>query len=170
MDFKTNSAHVELKCGFCFLYRLLGEIKISQSTFICPFTDNMSFHRFLGPDYDSALIKQFYIKPCVVLQYLKNDITFWSTSWQNQQNDFAPSEDRSASASTQSDQSLCCPHDQTFDPWLPTEHPAKTLIRLSGRPGWSESLLGTHIIKLVLTWGGSFLKNDITVYTFDDLA
>ena len=32
---------------------------------------------------------------------------------------------------------------------------AKTLIRLGGCPGWSESSLGTHVILLVLSWGGS---------------
>ena len=32
---------------------------------------------------------------------------------------------------------------------------AKTLIRLGGRPGWSESLLGAHAILFVLSWGGS---------------
>ena len=32
---------------------------------------------------------------------------------------------------------------------------AKTLIRLGGCPGWSESLLGAHAISLVLSWGGS---------------
>ena len=32
---------------------------------------------------------------------------------------------------------------------------AKTLIRLGGCPGWSESLLGAHAILLVLSWGGS---------------
>ena len=36
----------------------------------------------------------------------------------------------------------------------------KTLIRLGIRPGWSESSLGTHVILLVLSWGGPnvFLK------------
>ena len=32
---------------------------------------------------------------------------------------------------------------------------AKTLIRLGGCPGWSESSLGTQIILLVLSWGSS---------------
>ena len=32
---------------------------------------------------------------------------------------------------------------------------AKTLIRLGGCPGWSESSLGAHAILLVLSWGGS---------------
>ena len=33
---------------------------------------------------------------------------------------------------------------------------AKTLIRLGGCPGWSESSLGAHAILLVLSWGGSY--------------
>ena len=35
----------------------------------------------------------------------------WAATWQNQQNDCPPSED---SASAQSDQSLHCPHEETF--------------------------------------------------------
>ena len=37
---------------------------------------------------------------------------------------------------------------------------AKTLIRLGGRPGWSESLLGAHAILLVLSWGSSYYLLD----------
>ena len=33
----------------------------------------------------------------------------------------------------------------------------KTLIRLGGCPGWSESSLGAHATLLVLSWGGSFI-------------
>ena len=41
---------------------------------------------------------------------------------------------------------------------------AKTLIRLGGCPGWSESLLGAHAI-LVLSWGGLFLpKSALSTY------
>ena len=32
---------------------------------------------------------------------------------------------------------------------------SETLIRLGGCPGWSESSLGTKVILLVLSWGGS---------------
>ena len=49
---------------------------------------------------------------------------------------------RSAWASAQSDQSLRCPHYESLVPELPTERSAKTLIRLDGCPGWSESSLG----------------------------
>ena len=38
-------------------------------------------------------------------------------------------------ASAQSDQSLRCRHDETFDPSLPIERTMKTLIRLGGCPG-----------------------------------
>ena len=40
--------------------------------------------------------------------------------------------------------SLRCPREETLGPWLPTERTTKTLIRLGGCPGWSESLLGIH--------------------------
>ena len=51
---------------------------------------------------------------------------------------------RSAWASAQSDQSLRCPHEESLGPELPIERTAKTLIRLGGCPGWSESSLGAH--------------------------
>ena len=51
---------------------------------------------------------------------------------------------RSAWASAQSDQSLHCPHEETLDPYLPNERTAKTLIRLGGCLGWSESSLGAY--------------------------
>ena len=62
---------------------------------------------------------------------------------------------RSAWASAQSDQSLRFPHEESLDPYLPIERTAKTLIRLGGCPGWSESSLGAqsfwwfcHFVKL----------------------
>ena len=51
---------------------------------------------------------------------------------------------RSAWASAQSDQSHRCLHEESLCPYLPTEHTAKTLIRLGRCPGWSESSLGAH--------------------------
>ena len=51
---------------------------------------------------------------------------------------------RSAWASTQSDQSLRCPHEERLSPYLPTERTAKTLIRQGGCPAWSESSLGAR--------------------------
>ena len=50
---------------------------------------------------------------------------------------------RLAWASAQSDQSLRCPH-EALGPYLPIERTAKTLIRLGGCLGWSESWLGAH--------------------------
>ena len=52
---------------------------------------------------------------------------------------------RSACASAQSDQSLRFLSEDALDPCLPTERPAKTLIRLRGCAGWSESSLGAHV-------------------------
>ena len=80
----------------------------------------------------------------------------WATAWQNQQNDLcAQRRLRSAWASAQSDQSQRCPPEAKLGPKLPTERRAKTLNRLGGCPGWSESSLGTKVILLVLSWGGS---------------
>ena len=61
----------------------------------------------------------------------------WAATWQNQQNNCAPSKD-----SDQPDQSLRCPHEESLGPKLPIECTGKTLIRLGGCPGWSESSLG----------------------------
>ena len=83
--------------------------------------------------------------------------TVWAASWQNQQNGMcAQRRLRSAWASAQSDQSLHCPHEESLGPGLPIECTVKTLIRLGGCPGWSESSLGTHAILLVLSRGGSY--------------
>ena len=74
---------------------------------------------------------------------------------------------RSAWASAQSDQSLHCalngyPRTQAF--FMRT---AKTLIRLGGCPGWSESSLGAHVILLVLSCGGSNRKCFCCVNVYD---
>ena len=47
-------------------------------------------------------------------------------------------------ASTQSDQSLRCPHEESLGPKLPIKPAAKTMIRLGRCSGWSESSLGEH--------------------------
>ena len=81
--------------------------------------------------------------------YKQGDLN-WAASWQNQQNGMC----------AQSDQSLCCPHEESLGPYLPIERTVKTLIRLGGYPGWSESSLCTYAILLVLSWGGSiYCKN-----------
>ena len=67
---------------------------------------------------------------------------------------------RSAWAFAQSDQSLHYPHEESFGPQIAIKRTAKTLIRLGGCPGWSESSLGAHAILLVLSWGGSFVKQN----------
>ena len=68
---------------------------------------------------------------------------------------------RSAWASAQSDQSLRCPHEESLGPKLPNKRTAKTLIRLGGCPGWSESLLGAQLLcwfwqvaAQILVWKG----------------
>ena len=66
---------------------------------------------------------------------------------------------RSAWESAQYYQSLCYLHEEALCPQLPIERTAKTLIRLGGCPGWSESSLCAHVILLVLLRCGSFNKN-----------
>ena len=58
--------------------------------------------------------------------------------------------------SDQPDRSLHCPHEETSGPKLPIKRTVKTLIRLGGCPGCSESLLGAHATLLVLSWDGSY--------------
>ena len=80
----------------------------------------------------------------------------WVTSWQNQQNDFcAQWRLRSAWASAQSDQSLCCGLNGYLRTQFCFRRTALSLIRLGGWPGWSESSLGAQIILLVLSCRGS---------------
>ena len=52
---------------------------------------------------------------------------------------------KSVHASTQSDYSLPCPHEETLHPSLSRMCPVKILIRLRECAGWSESSLGAHI-------------------------
>ena len=52
---------------------------------------------------------------------------------------------------TQSDQSLCCPHEETLGRWLPIKGTAKT-----DQTGRMPSLCWAHVILLVLTCGSSF--------------
>ena len=42
----------------------------------------------------------------------------------------------------------------------------KTLIRLGGCPGWSESSLGAHAILLVLSLGGSYSRTNVDITTY----
>ena len=51
---------------------------------------------------------------------------------------------RSAWTSSQSDQSLRCPHEESLGLKLPSDRTSKTLIRLGRCPGWSESSLGAY--------------------------
>ena len=57
--------------------------------------------------------------------------------------------ERKKTASAQSDQSFRCPREESLGPYLPTERTLKTMIRLGGCSGWSESSLGAKIILLV---------------------
>ena len=58
--------------------------------------------------------------------------------------------------------SLRCLHEEALGHWLPIIRTAKTLIRLGGCPGWSESLLGAQVVLLVLSCGGSIIISKYT--------
>ena len=64
---------------------------------------------------------------------------------------------RLAWVSAHTDQSLRCPYEESLGPLLATERTAKTLIRLGGCPGWSESSLGAHSFCWFCQWGGSYV-------------
>ena len=90
----------------------------------------------------------------MIYNIINTDTQKWARACQNKQNDLCAHQRlRSIWASVQSDQSLL--HEEDLDPWLSLEHTAKTLIRLGGCPGWSESLLGAQLILLVLSCSGS---------------
>ena len=79
----------------------------------------------------------------------------WAATWQNQQNECAPSEDSDA----QSDQSSLL--NNMKKSWV-LSYPLSTqrrLIRLGMCPGWSESSLGA-VILLVLSCRGSYTSID----------
>ena len=67
-----------------------------------------------------------------------------ATTWQNQQNECTQWKRRSACASDQSDQRLRCALNGLLRTQAFFMRTAKTLIRLGGCPGWSESSLGAH--------------------------
>ena len=50
------------------------------------------------------------------------------------------------------------PNEEAFGSWLPIKRTGKTLIRLGGCPGWSESSLGAHVILFVLSFCGSDIR------------
>ena len=60
------------------------------------------------------LLYVLHVKFKVMDKYVLKQIK--AATWQNQLNECAPSKDRSAWASAQSDQSLRCPHEETFGP------------------------------------------------------
>ena len=93
-----------------------------------------------------------------LLEYMmkKRKLT-WAASWQNQQNDCAPSEDSDQPGHLPSlMRVLAVRMNKAWVLCYPLSAQQK-LIRLGGCSGWSESSLGAHAILLVLSWGGSYL-------------
>ena len=83
----------------------------------------------------------------------------------------APTEDRSAWASAQADQSLRCPHEERLGPLLLVERTAETLIRLRGCQGCSESSLGAHhFVGFVVSWLKCYETNQTTKWQSESRA
>ena len=75
----------------------------------------------------------------------------WAGARQNQKNYlYTQRRLESAWTFTQSDQILCCQHEENLVRSNPL-HPQRRLIRLCGCPGWSESLLDAQVIFSVLS-------------------
>ena len=68
------------------------------------------------------------------------EATKWAALWQNKQNDICAQ--RRLRSAWVYYQRLRCPYEEALGHQLPIERTAKTLIRLGGFPGWSESSLG----------------------------
>ena len=83
------------------------------------------------------------------MRWKLSHVHIWAVSWQNQQNDCAPSED--------SDQPGHLP-----SLILGSNGPKLSSCgqrRLGRCPGWSESSLGAHVFLFVLSWGGSIISS-----------
>ena len=63
---------------------------------------------------------------------------------------------RLAWVSIQSDQSLRCPHEESFGPELPTERTAKDSDQTGRMPRLIRVFAGRTVILLILSWGGSY--------------
>ena len=85
---------------------------------------------------DMAVVNNKFIRECLIYEP-GHSISYMIVC--------APSEDRSACASAQSDLSLRCPPEDALDHWRPTECPER-LIRPRGCAGCPESSLGAHAI------------------------
>ena len=86
----------------------------------------------------------FFLCCCGLSVVLVLSFYKWATSWQNQQSDCAQQRLRSARASAQSDQRLCCALSGQLRTQAFYMRTVKTPIRLGGCPGWSESSLGAQ--------------------------
>ena len=118
------------------------------------------------------LMMRLICGPVISRQYMKaaqvvRDATFQLSHLMTKPTKWLCAQQRlgSAWASTQSDQSLCCVLNGSLRTRAFFMRTSKTLIRLGGCPGWSESLLGAHAILLVLSWGGSVIWSLITDYS-----
>ena len=93
-------------------------------------------------------------------------INNWAGVQQNQENHMCgQGRLRSAWAFARSDQSLRCPHEEASGPWLFIERTAKTLFRLCGCTGWSESSLGSQVILLFFSDSSEYFSTSLSIIT-----
>ena len=69
----------------------------------------------------------------------------------------------SAWASAQSDQNLCCPHEENLHPLLSKMRPAKIQIRLRNCAVWSGSSLGAHVWRYIFWRCDSYRSRGIDI-------
>ena len=160
---------------FWFVYRpthhftsdpiILLVILYEQKIIVCSIYKQFSF-KIVSFTWTGSKKKNFLPTDPVNSRSVNSKQAYLSRRMRNQQNDIdicAQRRLRSAWASAESDQSLRCAlkgrlRTQGF--FMQTE---KTLIRLGGHPGWSESSLGAQVILLVLLCCGSFFKVGLVV-------
>ena len=87
-------------------------------------------------------------------------VKIWATAWQINEMTCAPSELRSAWASTLSDQSSLCAQ------WVAKDPSFLQVDSEDGCPGWSESSLDAQVILLVLSCCSSYRVFYISAHVF----
>ena len=113
------------------LQRFHGAILIQ--TFVCRklFYNKLDFSLFVWQTFQSKIevtfidIGYYWTGLLLVLLSVNVQDNIWANSWQNQQNGMS-AQGRLRLASTQSEESLRCPHEETLGPQLPIEYTVKT--------------------------------------------
>ena len=95
---------------------------------------------FLNPIYMGVL----FICSCIYVSWIFGSECIWAATWQNQQNGCAPSEDSDQPGHPPSLIRVFAVRMKKHWVLSYALSAARSLIRLGGCPGWSESSLGAH--------------------------